>query len=123
MPLDLSYNTASVPPTVPDTPRRLPHRRRSGDSAGHWMKIAFALVGLATTLGGGYWSGLQAIGDRERSLLERIVRLETSRENEYKAIMARLDELQAAQIRSDQAARADLNGIRDEIIRIIRNQR
>ena len=110
---------------TPATPRHLhrsahPNRRRTDR---WWVKIVLALIVAAGTVASGYYSGLAAIGDRERGLLERIVKLETQRESENKAIMARLDELKEQVTEQRRDARADVNGIRDEIMRMLRELR
>ncbi len=112
-----------MPINVAGTPRNLPQRRRSGDRSGWKLKVAGLIIGLLGTIASGYYSGLAAVGDRERSLLDRIAKLEGQRESDHKAVMGRLDDLkeQFAQQRTD--TRADINGIRDEILRIIRSSR
>lgn len=107
----------------PATPRILPPRRRSGDSGSWKLKLVIGIIGLAGTAVSGYTTAMVAIGDRERALLERIVKLETQRESENKAIIARLDELKTQMTEQRQDTRADINRIRDEMIRILRNMR
>jgi len=85
--------------------------------------LALALVGLMTTVVSGYYSGLAAIGDRDRAQIERVGKLEERVENHYKAIMARLDDQAAREETNRQDARADVNAIRDEIMRMLREMR
>ena len=98
---------------------RSPHRRRTD---GWKVRVALAFIALLSTVGGGYFSGLTAVGDRDRAQQDRLAQLETRVEDHYKAILARLDELKADQREDRQAARADINGIHDEIMRILRER-
>lgn len=97
----------------------VPHRRRTDR---WWVKIALALIITGGSVTSGYYTAMAAVGDRERSLLERIARLEAQRESDYKGIIGRLDDLKEQQATGRQESRADINGIRDEMFRIIRNK-
>lgn len=113
--------------SVTETPRRLtadPRRRVGSRSDRSWKgKAVIAFVGLASTIVSGYYSGLAAVGDRDRAQIERIAKLEERVENQYKSIVARLDEQKAREEQNRQDARADINGIRDEIMRMLREMR
>ena len=97
------------------TPRNLPHRRRKtdGNMTHSWKaKLAAGLLGLASTIAGGYYSGLTAVADRDRAQSERVRALEVRQEEQYRALLLRLDDM-----------RLDINGARSEILSILKERR
>lgn len=78
------------------------------------LKIGLALVGLVVSGVTGYWSSLMAIGERVRAA-------EVRQEEQYKAIMVRIDEVGSRTRQGHEDIRQDLDGIRREIMSIIRS--
>ncbi len=68
----------------------------------------------------GYWTALQAVGDRERALLVQIASIEARQEEQYKALNQRLVDVRDEFSDAKSEIRADINGAREEIMRILR---
>ena len=80
------------------------------------------LLGLASTVVTGYYSGISAVGDRDRAQTIALAKVEERVDNNYKAIVALLDEMRRLQEQNHADARADINGIHGEIMQILRAQ-
>jgi type II secretory pathway pseudopilin PulG len=74
-------------------------------------KVAIGLVGVATTIASGYYSGASAVGARDSLQAERIRAIEVRQEEQTKAILSRLDDL-----------KMDINGTRAEILNILKER-
>lgn len=113
--------TDVTPQTLSGSRHAAQPRRRRTDS--RWLKALGLVVGLATTVVTGYYSGIAAVGDRDRAQGERIAAVETRVEDHYKAIIGRLDQIEARQAEDRRDTRADYQRIRDEILQILREVR
>lgn len=80
------------------------------------LKIIMALIGIVGGGGAGYYSGLAAIGERVRAA-------EVRQDEQYKALMQRVDDLRddVRELRTDM--KSDINGTRAEIMGILKERR
>jgi hypothetical protein len=77
------------------------------------------IMTLISTVGGGasgYYSGLAAIGERVRAV-------EVRQEEQYKALGARIDQITVSTREGTNDIRTDLNGIRGELMAILKELR
>lgn len=82
-----------------------------------WKLTAImALIGTAGGGGAGYYSGLAAIGERVRAV-------EVRQEEQYKALIQRIDDVGQRTRAGHDDIRMDLNGIRSEIMAILKERR
>lgn len=104
-----------------------PPRRRADDnrfSRSVRGRVIIAALGLVTTLAASYGAGLKGADDHQLDLRARIeaqeqeiTGLKVRQTEQYNAILLRINDT-----REDiRGTRADLNGIRDEIMRILRS--
>lgn len=63
---------------------------------------------------------MQAVGDRERSLLVQIAAIEARQQEQYKALHQRLEDIKYDFGVAKSEIRSDINGTREEIMRILR---
>lgn len=75
-------------------------------------KIALAILGLIISGVTGYFSSLAAIGERVRAT-------EVRQEEQYRSIMTRIDEIGSRTRQGHEDIRHDLDGIRQEIMRLL----
>lgn len=113
-------------PPVPPTPRTLAQRasgprRRLTDN---WKKtLAIGALGLASTVVSGYYSGITAVGDRDRSMGERVAAVEVAQAEQYKALLELINQGDRNAHRRAEEIRGDLNAIRAEIMNILKERR
>lgn len=80
------------------------------------LKIIMALIGIVGGGGAGYYSGLAAIGERVRAA-------EVRQDEQYKALMFRIDDLRGEVRDMKTDMKADINGTRAEIMGILKERR
>ena len=80
------------------------------------LKLALALVGLAVSGVTGYYSALAAIGERVRAV-------EVRQEEQYHALLDRIDQVGQRTRQGHEDIRMDLNGVRGEILAILKERR
>jgi len=90
--------------------RRTRHHR----TAGEWGRIVLGITGILAGSGGaGYYAGLAAIGERVRAV-------EVRQDEQYKALVSKIDSAFAATGQRIDDVKYDINGARAEILTILR---
>lgn len=80
------------------------------------VSIIVALIGVLGGSGAGYYSGLASVSERVRAV-------EVRQEEQYKAVLARIDDVGVRTRQGHEDIKMDLQGIRSEIMNILRDLR